>query len=1181
MQTAPHAALGLILHGPTQTANQEIILLDYRDKKVFKALWLDGFKSGKARIERFGNEEEINLTDSTKQFLLIGNDPPDGIFDTSLAGLTGINFRSHFTATSWLAAWKVKFPEARTSIAVIDPRPIGQADGVARSLQAILSSRDTTGHSLVPGAMVLNTPRLEAICQWFKSALADTRTVARDTPHLRELLKSTIWNELTSKSEDHHALSNVMGPMILSGDKIDPKCWEDPVGDGEEQKQKRSANAANRCKHILRQLLSACGLVSWEDKKAEDQESKPSETGKDLQILLLDDQAKQGWEDWVKECLPGAKDAMQVAVDPTTLVDAITKALTDDKGNLVHKDARFRLKLPGLENATQSILLLDLRLFSGKDEDERKFLKNQLLPLVNHFTGKPDLAWPGFLGSSSLFQRAKALIEAGALKPDTDEHHEVLTWLPRVVALADMSLPIILFSSTGRRDLVEPFKPYGNIITTFEKPRLNDFRASGDSGSGVRSTCVASLRGAVDRARRWLKGREAINRIQNTKLDALNAARAAFEGKKHFEIYHDESGQAEMEHFRVTSLLAGFETDSAARTYSSALAIKFHGINCADKDVLDEKGDKPTPDKYPKVAACRWNKEFWPKVKNDFPPCLAAVAVRSTDTQRSGRPDSIFDPEGLDTINWDLISLQWECLLVDVLPALFRNRAEELNQISIRIFGATRFRPVMLAANNADNAIREANSFLNALQDQWGIDLLQIFKDCSVKDGDAFVSEFDACQNKLIRSSRYRGTRTQFKLLWRSLKEDSFWKLVSEILFSRRESPHFVQISSALRSTLGITLMYGSGMTLDPRGRNLHYFADVVSGLAVTDAGKKEVSFTVEPFKETQSKALVSYRDRVLLILNANRMLDLRDCESEALACFETLDHNHPQDLACLALAERLGERLPVLSGESLGHLVALLETPSSWLSKNRLTTPQRINKQQATPQPSVASSRFPQNPSTTQRTSKPRRDNAAANFASQPCPTTQRRGSSRWMMKQYEHWKKYEQCGADWHTKSGFRVLAAMSRNNPKITVFADSTMVSTSALPADFRDAYPNQLDQDGNPIGIPWKPDAPSRPRQTPHSNHGPARAANQQLRRRNSEVNKAWIGPVPKGVNSDSLSSFVVESLPGWTPESVWAGGNEPGWWLPVSREAQVDVSPLPKELIFGDHKMSVSTTNPVG
>lgn len=1199
--TSPAQSLGLILHGPTETPNPDIVLLDYRDPATFSALWLEGLESGGLSIAG----QEIDLTDSTRQFLVIGNEPPDEIFKTDLPGLTDINFRSHFTATSWLAAWKVKWEGKFTAeaekaqrsreagntaeeekrqrveerklprIAVIDPGPAGSAQGAARALQTILSARDANGQPLVPGTTVLNAPSLETICQWLNPDPTDTRTLAKNTPHLRELLKSTIWNELTSNREQHHALSNVLGPIILSGKKIDESCFKPVESDGENKNQEQAA-ASDRVSLLLRRLLSTCGLVSWEDKKSGEEPSSPSETGQDLQILLLDDQAKQGWEEWVKGCLPEAAGTMNVAVDPTALVEAISDALDPIKGSnevitgYRNKDARFRLELPGFAAATHPVLLLDLRLFSGKEEAEREFLKTKLLPLVNHFTDKPDLAWPGFSTHAHLFQRAKDAVENGKLKPDTDEHHEVLTWLPRVVALADMSLPIILFSSTGRRDLVEPFKPYGNIVTTFEKPRLNDLRASGDSGNNARSVCVASLRDATGRARRWLKGRQAIKRIQNTTLDPLNEARTAFNGKTHFEIYHDETGQAEMMHFRVTSLLAGFDTESDATGYSTSLPIKFCGAGAADKEVLKD-GRKPTPDEYPAAAATRWNDNFWPKIKNDFPPCLAAVAVRSTDTERNGQPDSIFDPEGLDTINWDLLSLLWESLLVDVLPALFKNRPKELNQISIRLFGATRFRPVMLAANNAEAAIKEANRFLMGLQDQWGIDLLQIFKDCSVKDGDAFVSEFDQYHNRLVKGSRYTGAGTQFKLLWRSLKEDSFWKLVSELLFGRRESPYYRHISSALRGTLGITLMYGSDKHLDDRGRHFHYFADVMGGLVVTDLAQNEVSFTVEPFKEVESRASVSYRDQILRILNANRMLDLRDCDAEALVCFDGLNHDHPKDLAYLALAERLFERLPMLSGESLRHLVALLQSPPSWLSQNRLSTPQRINKQGIAPlRPAVRgdTGRAQTSPETREWQNRNRRAH----------PT---RSGVKWMLRQFKNGTEYEDHRGNWHDREaeGYYVRKSTNPYNRKITVYADADKIKEE--PAEFKPAKVEQLNDKGGPKGVRWSPKdllKSRHPRQTYRVSSG---VSEQPSVHHNSQVSKAWIGPVPKGVKSDSLNSHIKESLPGWTPESMWAGGNVQGWWLPISREVGVEVHPLPQEVIFGAHRMMVNITNPVG
>jgi hypothetical protein len=437
---------------------------------------------------------------------------------------------------------------------------------VAQSLQTIFSACGAGGLPLIPGATVLNAPNLEAVCQWLKLNKTDTRTLATDTPHLRKLLKSTIWNQLVSNSEQHHALSNVLGPVILSG-KPEPETPElDYVT-------------------LLRRLLSSCELVSWEDKNLQHKKALPSETRKDLQILLLDDQAKQGWEDWIKECLHDAPGTLHVSVDPTALVDAISDALSPvkDAGGVItgyqKRDARFCLPLPGLQDASHPVLLLDLRLFSGNAEAEREFLKTKLLPLVNHFTDKPDLAWPGFCSKdpASLFSRAKDAVEGKngkKLIADTQEHHEVLTWLPRVVALADMSLPIILFSSTGRRDLVEPFKPYGNIITSFEKPRLHDLAVTskGHTITDIHGATRATLYDAVACAYNWLRfrkaGRTALNACEAT---LLNAPIINDKEIKHFEIYFDESGSSRKNGFRVAALVVGYVDQAHAEVVAKEM----------------------------------------------------------------------------------------------------------------------------------------------------------------------------------------------------------------------------------------------------------------------------------------------------------------------------------------------------------------------------------------------------------------------------------------------------------------------------------------------------------------------------------------------------------------------------------------------------------------------------------
>lgn len=638
LQVAPVQALTCIIHGPNKTDNASVILLDYRNEATFRGLWLDGLHEFKFTIGTGEEAQPLDWTKSDQQILLIGNDPPDGTFDISQPSLKGINFSSHFSATAWLAAWKIKYSptdderkqgavEAMTKIAVIDPREAKFNSGATRALQTIfganVGSVSNSPLSLVPSATVLNDPSLMAICKWLHDSKSDTRTVGKDAPHLRALLKSTIWNELISTSEKHHAISNVLGPLILSG-------------------RPESNPPVLNHETLLRRLLSACGLITWNDAdnppgniiqgasqspvqtqsdggavtqsdpapvsatgEATGEESsvhpeyppEPIEEGEGLNILLLDDQAEQGWAGWIKECLPKAKAGMEVLTDPTKRIRALIRILLKSKN--AAKDARFRLTLPNLGEVKNPVLLLDLRLFSGNSEAELKFYK-ELLPLVNHFTDKADLAWPGFSSKDKRkdkpFRDAKAAILRGKLKADSPAHHEVLTWLPRVIALADMSLPIILFSSTGRRDLVEPFKAYGNIITSFEKPRLSDLAFSVGDAGGIRSATVASLREAMRAAREWLRLREVVKRGIESATRRQNPSMAGTRAT-HFEIYFDESGSSRADGFRVAALIVGYRDSKHALRVAEEM--QGHGITwfgdadkrCYEKSLARASGD--------------------------------------------------------------------------------------------------------------------------------------------------------------------------------------------------------------------------------------------------------------------------------------------------------------------------------------------------------------------------------------------------------------------------------------------------------------------------------------------------------------------------------------------------------------------------------------------------------------
>ncbi len=514
--TSPAQALDLILHGPGKTANPNFILLDYRDPATFSALWLHGLESGKVTI---GDQSKIDLTDSTKQFLLIGNDPPDGIFDTKIPALAGINFRSHFTATSWLAACKVKFPDSKVCIAVIDPRESRHAQGTVRALQEILGAKDNSGQSFIPGAAVINGPSLETICKWLNSAKSEERTISQDSSHLLELLKSTIWNELTSDRDQHHALSNVLGAFLLASQAGKGVSH---VGDSSVQDYMLALVQALGVEANLDQvkLKEHGGFQRWINTRQQ----------KEIEgVVLIDDMADL-WSFFLRGATGFASDvefdqpsgrtyqqSLEVfgrdgfAEEISTLPGRLKRFFASNRPNLSASDL--------LDNNTKLeenfVLFLDLRLFSsdrdGKPgEAEMAFLR-QLQDFGNVLLdSKRNLPWVSAEECAAIKKElahwANDTMAGEQLKMPPRE-----TLLPRLIALLDPTLPIVLFSSTHRTELIEPFRSFANIITDFHKPVLSGLTSDWQE---VVKQLHASLGSAIDRARRILQARRSFQIVR-------------------------------------------------------------------------------------------------------------------------------------------------------------------------------------------------------------------------------------------------------------------------------------------------------------------------------------------------------------------------------------------------------------------------------------------------------------------------------------------------------------------------------------------------------------------------------------------------------------------------------------------------------------------------------------------
>ncbi len=186
-------------------------------------------------------------------------------------------------------------------------------------------------------------------------------------------------------------------------------------------------------------------------------------------------------------------------------------------------------------------LFLDLRLFAVRPvEDEINFY-DQLL-----FLAAGDEVRPGPAGELFTPGRLKALREwlrqaqkAGRYVED-DNYYQFLTLLPRLVALADPLLPVVLFSSTGQRQVLELLRDYPSIVTEFDKPRFFGV-VPDETVTASRERFDAALRRCVHLAR----GRAALCALFDEDVERGRSPPKLTDPFTLAEIYLDETGNVD------------------------------------------------------------------------------------------------------------------------------------------------------------------------------------------------------------------------------------------------------------------------------------------------------------------------------------------------------------------------------------------------------------------------------------------------------------------------------------------------------------------------------------------------------------------------------------------------------------------------------------------------------------
>ncbi len=334
----------------------------------------------------------------------------------------------------------------------------------------------------------------------------------------------------------HHAIANLVGPLLLIRNPLPENNAAGP--------QHRQA---------LRQVLRAAGLIhpsSASPNKDGASNAAPKPTNLDnVRVILLDDQWSHGWAEWVSErlgllwesaradsarklamhepqCVAGNPNtglSLWVSNTPHWVLETAKKALKG-KG----RDARLELRLTDSSDDSNEILLLDLRLFPSGSLDDRTFI-GDLAEVANQIATRKV---PPFSEVELSDVKAWALgNKSGADVPT------VLTLFPRVLAQTDFSLPIVLFSSTGRRDVAARLNDYPNIFTHFSKPLLLR-----EPRPDIAERAEQELTVAIESAFRLASARQLCRQIVlAAKRDVPVNRRAS--GFRHFELYLDESGK--------------------------------------------------------------------------------------------------------------------------------------------------------------------------------------------------------------------------------------------------------------------------------------------------------------------------------------------------------------------------------------------------------------------------------------------------------------------------------------------------------------------------------------------------------------------------------------------------------------------------------------------------------------
>ena len=530
------SALNSVLsgHATPDGQSQSVVVVSYRD--TFDQLWCETLTSGKLKVAN----RELSLKDDAVKLLIVGSESPERELPESIRN---INFASHLSALSWAGAWRSRFPKSRATVMIISHGSNALSEPAARLAKLFQATTPECGR-IVEGVGYL-PPRLVSILA-FPAASGRTADSSLGTGLVRDSIRTSLG---AGDPESRHSLSNILGSYVLRAHF--ERGQDEPAAD--------SCPPADALVALLRSLNPS---ESKEDRgSAPDAAWVPisEHNGVVEQFFLIDDMAA-AWVPFMMAALglsaPEERARLRTLETPDqlgtggSLLDFLRRK--DDGAPQVNI-------CPGTALSARAILFLDLRLFSGREKHEFPFLRQLLTIAKQEVEGSGVyLPWRPF-AAAELEEMETAIVNESR---DSEGYQLALTLLPRLLAQWDPVLPIVIFSSTHQRIVLEALKDYGNLITDFQKPMF----FTGANTEEFIEDCRRRFRTAMEKAIRIVKTRSAVRalRTAGTKRQGESSHRVV-------EIFVDESMPTDRSYLSVGAIVALAESHEKVNQFCCRL----------------------------------------------------------------------------------------------------------------------------------------------------------------------------------------------------------------------------------------------------------------------------------------------------------------------------------------------------------------------------------------------------------------------------------------------------------------------------------------------------------------------------------------------------------------------------------------------------------------------------------